>query len=250
MSDVSPRRAEHSRIVSRLPVSPGVRDLFVGREAELGRLVQALDRAIAHDGRLMLLVGEPGIGKTRIARELRSAPPRSASRCAGGVARRPRARLRTGRGCKSSGPTSGSSRRPTAAPRTPRPRRCSPITCHDPGYRPKRSRHTRGFSSSRRSRARCAGSVPPARCSSSSTISTGPMRRRCSCCGSSRRSSRTNACSSWARTATSRCGTERARGCCRSSRASVNGSSSAGSPKPMSGACWRRAQAASYRTAL
>ena len=70
MSDVSPRRAEHSRTVSRLPVSPGVRDLFVGREAELGRLVQALDRTIAHDGRLMLLVGEPGIGKTRIAREL------------------------------------------------------------------------------------------------------------------------------------------------------------------------------------
>jgi hypothetical protein len=70
MSDVSPRRAEHSRIVSRLPVSPGARDLFVGREAELGRLVHALDRAVAHDGRLVLLVGEPGIGKTRIAREL------------------------------------------------------------------------------------------------------------------------------------------------------------------------------------
>src|SRR5262249_17134721 len=70
MSDVSPRRAEHSRVVSRLPVSPGGRDLFVGREAELSRLVHALDRAIAHDGRLMLLVGEPGIGKTRIAREL------------------------------------------------------------------------------------------------------------------------------------------------------------------------------------
>ena len=70
MSDVSPRRAEHTRIVSRLPVSPGVRDLFVGREVELGRLVHALDRAIVHDGRLMLLVGEPGIGKTRIAREL------------------------------------------------------------------------------------------------------------------------------------------------------------------------------------
>src|SRR5262245_44769500 len=70
MSDVSPKRAEHARIVSRLPVSPGVHDLFVGREAELGRLGRALDRAIAHDGRLVLLVGEPGIGKTRIAREL------------------------------------------------------------------------------------------------------------------------------------------------------------------------------------
>ena len=70
MSDVNPKRAERARIVSRLPVSSGARDLFVGREAELGRLVHALDRAIAHDGRLVLLVGEPGIGKTRIAREL------------------------------------------------------------------------------------------------------------------------------------------------------------------------------------
>src|SRR5262245_10502731 len=70
MNDVSPRRAEHARVVSRLPVAPAARDLFVGREAELGRLVRALDRSIAHDGRLVLLVGEPGIGKTRIAREL------------------------------------------------------------------------------------------------------------------------------------------------------------------------------------
>src|SRR5262249_21806686 len=72
MSDVGPKRAEHGRTVSRLPVSPGARDLFVGREAELGRLGHALDRAVAHDGRLVLLVGEPGIGKTRIARELAS----------------------------------------------------------------------------------------------------------------------------------------------------------------------------------
>jgi tetratricopeptide (TPR) repeat protein len=70
MNEVNPKRAERARIVSRLPVSPDARDLFVGREAELGRLVRALDRAIAHDGRLVLLVGEPGIGKTRIAREL------------------------------------------------------------------------------------------------------------------------------------------------------------------------------------
>src|SRR5262245_50972353 len=70
MNDVSPKRTGHTRTVSRLPVSPAVRDLFVGREAELGRLVRALDRAIAHDGRLLFLVGEPGMGKTRIAREL------------------------------------------------------------------------------------------------------------------------------------------------------------------------------------
>jgi hypothetical protein len=70
MNEISPKRAERTRIVSRLPVSPDARDLFVGREAELGRLGRALDRAIAHDGRLVFLVGEPGIGKTRIAREL------------------------------------------------------------------------------------------------------------------------------------------------------------------------------------
>src|SRR5262249_59300671 len=70
MNEVNPKRAERARIVSRLPVSPGACDLFVGREAELGRVVRALDRAVAHDGRLVLLVGEPGIGKTRIAREL------------------------------------------------------------------------------------------------------------------------------------------------------------------------------------
>src|SRR5215475_3635264 len=70
MNDVSPKRAERARIVSRLPVSPDARDLFVGREAELGRLVRALDRAVGGEGRLVLLVGEPGIGKTRVAREL------------------------------------------------------------------------------------------------------------------------------------------------------------------------------------
>src|SRR5215510_4563868 len=70
MNEFTPKRAERARIVSRLPVSPDARDLFVGREGELGRLVRALDRAVAHDARLVLLVGEPGIGKTRIAREL------------------------------------------------------------------------------------------------------------------------------------------------------------------------------------
>src|SRR5262249_24645840 len=74
VSEVNPKRAEHGRIVSRLPVSPGVRDLFVGREAELGRLARALDRANAGEGRLAFLVGEPGIGKTRIARELAIRP--------------------------------------------------------------------------------------------------------------------------------------------------------------------------------
>ena len=43
---------------------------FVGRERELGELAGALDNALAGDGRLVMLVGEPGIGKSRLADEL------------------------------------------------------------------------------------------------------------------------------------------------------------------------------------
>jgi class 3 adenylate cyclase len=44
--------------------------VFVGRERELDELRDGLDDALAGRGRLMLLVGEPGIGKTRTAEEL------------------------------------------------------------------------------------------------------------------------------------------------------------------------------------
>jgi DNA-binding CsgD family transcriptional regulator/tetratricopeptide (TPR) repeat protein len=43
---------------------------FVGREAELRELLAALERASAGRGQVLLLVGEPGIGKTRLAEEL------------------------------------------------------------------------------------------------------------------------------------------------------------------------------------
>ncbi len=43
---------------------------FVGRERELAELSQAHDDAIAGSGRLVLLEGEPGIGKTRLMDEL------------------------------------------------------------------------------------------------------------------------------------------------------------------------------------
>jgi hypothetical protein len=43
---------------------------LVGRDQELGRLTRALDEALAGIGRLALISGEPGVGKTRLALEL------------------------------------------------------------------------------------------------------------------------------------------------------------------------------------
>src|SRR5260221_9904609 len=43
---------------------------FVGRERELGELRRALDDADCGRGRLFLISGEPGIGKTRLAEEI------------------------------------------------------------------------------------------------------------------------------------------------------------------------------------
>ncbi|MFQ6026140.1 MAG: AAA family ATPase [Dehalococcoidia bacterium] len=45
---------------------------FVGRQRELAELRVALDDALSGQGRLVMLVGEPGIGKTRTAQELAS----------------------------------------------------------------------------------------------------------------------------------------------------------------------------------
>jgi DNA-binding SARP family transcriptional activator len=44
--------------------------ILVGREAELTRLEAALGRAISGQGQAVLIVGEPGIGKTRLVEEL------------------------------------------------------------------------------------------------------------------------------------------------------------------------------------
>jgi class 3 adenylate cyclase/Cdc6-like AAA superfamily ATPase len=52
------------------PLDRLARGVFVGRDAELERLRSAFDDAFAGRGSLAMLVGEPGIGKTRTAQEL------------------------------------------------------------------------------------------------------------------------------------------------------------------------------------
>ena len=44
--------------------------VFVGRQREMGELKACLEDALSGRGRLVMLVGEPGIGKTRTAQEL------------------------------------------------------------------------------------------------------------------------------------------------------------------------------------
>jgi AAA ATPase domain len=50
------------------PAGPPGAEAFVGRSRELAELSAALRQAIAGDGRLALVSGEPGIGKTELAR--------------------------------------------------------------------------------------------------------------------------------------------------------------------------------------
>ena len=54
-----------------MPMLP-TQQTFVGRQHEMYTLVSALDDAVVGRGRLVMLVGEPGIGKTRTAREIAS----------------------------------------------------------------------------------------------------------------------------------------------------------------------------------
>ncbi len=62
-------------VESQLPNNPApglspFRGTFVGRQREMGELKVALDDALSGQGRLAMLAGEPGIGKTRTAQEL------------------------------------------------------------------------------------------------------------------------------------------------------------------------------------
>jgi DNA-binding SARP family transcriptional activator len=81
------------------------RGTFVGREAELEELGAGLAAAIAGRGGLFLLVGEPGIGKSRLAEEVVRRGRRAGHESCWADAGRPAALQRTGRGCNRYAPT-------------------------------------------------------------------------------------------------------------------------------------------------
>lgn len=61
---LSPR---HHQLAAPHHISEGI---FVGRQQEMANLQGALENALSNRGRLVMLAGEPGIGKTRTAHEL------------------------------------------------------------------------------------------------------------------------------------------------------------------------------------
>ena len=85
---------------------------FVGRDAELAQLDTALDAALGGQGRLVLVAGEPGIGKTRLLQEFAASAHRRGALVLSGAAWRAPGYLPTRR---SSRPSPGM--RPRPAPR-------------------------------------------------------------------------------------------------------------------------------------
>src|SRR4051794_16143248 len=57
-------------LAAHATIRPSGAPVFVGRGRELAELVEGLDQALAGRGRLFLVAGEPGIGKSRLAEEL------------------------------------------------------------------------------------------------------------------------------------------------------------------------------------
>ena len=58
-----------SRATTTAPATPAERTPFVGRDPEAAELTGLLDQMLTGQGSLVLVGGEPGVGKTRLARE-------------------------------------------------------------------------------------------------------------------------------------------------------------------------------------
>jgi tetratricopeptide (TPR) repeat protein len=70
----APARAEHRpespAVLEVSPFSLAQRTSFVGRESELGAIRAAIDRALGGHGSLIMIGGGPGVGKSRLAKEM------------------------------------------------------------------------------------------------------------------------------------------------------------------------------------
>ena len=82
------------------------RNIFLGRQRELAELMTALDDTLSGQGRLVMLVGEPGIGKTRTAQELASLAELRGAQVFGAGATKNEALRPTFPGSRRCGPTS------------------------------------------------------------------------------------------------------------------------------------------------
>jgi serine/threonine protein kinase len=150
---------------------------MVGRGHEIELLLQRWNEVRRGSGRVVLITGEAGIGKSRLVRELAS---RATCRTAGSsVVRRPR--TRTARSTPSSTCSSARSSSPTRRPR-PRSSTSSRRCC--------RAWTSRSTTASRSSRS-CSASPSTASTTAMATATPGTRsRRRCSRSSSSTRSSR------------------------------------------------------------
>jgi predicted ATP-dependent serine protease len=78
---------------------------FVGRQQEMGQMTTALDAVLSGQGHVVVLAGEPGIGKTRALEELAVHAEAVGVQVLWGRCPEECGAPLTGLGCKSPGPT-------------------------------------------------------------------------------------------------------------------------------------------------
>jgi hypothetical protein len=70
IADLGKDASSSSLPIVSAPDNPLYRRVFVGREAELRQLQSTFERALAGEGALVMIAGEPGIGKTALCEQL------------------------------------------------------------------------------------------------------------------------------------------------------------------------------------